>query len=69
MNKQQAISSALRKARKFPSQDWCVVAESGEYDSCNEYDLDTFYLGAQVICFIVNNEVWTDGRYHQAEHS
>ena len=42
------LEQALRHASKYAKQrrDWrYVVFEDGEYDSCTDFDLDTFYDG------------------------
>ena len=58
MTKSKAIANALRLARKFKRNNYYVVLESGEYDSCTEEDLSGHYAESLVVSIIVDNQVW-----------
>ena len=47
----QAYSKAARVARKTQSFR-AVVIEDGEYAVADDYDLETFFCGAQVVAYL-----------------
>lgn len=47
----QAMAQARRRSRRT-QQIVYVVFEAGEYDSASDYDLDTYYLGADPVASV-----------------
>jgi hypothetical protein len=60
MTYNEAVKAACKKAKKYQKEIY-VVHEDGEFDTCDDDDLETFYLSAPVI-----GVAFPDGDYELA---
>jgi hypothetical protein len=60
MTYNEAVRAACKKAKKYQMEIY-VVHEGEEFDTCDDDDLETFYLGAHVV-----GVAFPDGDYELA---